>query len=202
MTRLSTFLWWGFIALAIGVYSLPWVTNPGASLTLNGYDLAEWSSLHPVVRAADPPLIAAFALRSPLLCISILIAFAPRRNTWLRTVLILAIVGVLLPPPEFFTSSFDDPNFRQMLLLAIAAFACGAAGAAYPGQRWRMTIQFAAIFALITASLGGLVTGLNLMRQFDLPVQIGPGGVGLILLAALYGACLIIKRGNLGQVTS
>jgi hypothetical protein len=202
MMRSSALFWWGFIILAICLYSLPWVVSPGASLTLNGYDLAEWSSLYPGIRSGSTPLLVTFALRSPLLCISILIAFAPRSAWWLRFKVILALVGVLLPPPEFFSSNFDDPNYRQMLLLAGLALIAGALGIVYRGQRGRAVIQFAALAAMIVASSGGLLTGLSLLSEFDLPLQVGPGGVSLILLSLVFGAGLIIKRGNFAQVTS
>ena len=202
MIRSSALFWWVFILLAICLYSLPWVINPGASLTLNGYDLAEWSSLYPGIRSGSTPLLVTFALRSPLLWISVLIAFAPRSAWWLRLILIAAIIGVLLPPPEFFSSGFDDPNYRQMLLSAGAALIAGVLGIVYYSQRWRTVIQFAALAAMIVASSGGLLTGLSLMSEFDLPLQVGPGGVSLILLSLVVGAGLIIKRGNFAQVTS
>ncbi len=200
--RRSRVMIWGFITLAICLYSLPWVINPGASLMLNAYDLAEWSSLHPAVRFASPPLLVTFALRSPLLWISILIAFAPQTSRWLRFLALLAVTAVLLPPPEFFSSSLDDPNYRQMLLLSGAALIAGIVGITYRGQRWRTVAQLLAIGGIIIASLIGLVAAVALMREFILPAQIGPGGTGLILLSIMYGAGLIIKRGNLREVTS
>jgi hypothetical protein len=199
---MRSILSWGFIALAIVVYSLPWVINPGASLTLSGYDLAEWTSLYPGIRSGSTPLLVTFALRSPLLWISILIAFIPHVKWWLRLIVVLAIVGVLLPPPEFFTSSFDDPNFRQMLLLAGASFIAGVLGIVYRGQRWRDVIRLTAIIAMIVASVGGLITGFTLMGSFNMPMQVGPGGVGLILFSLVFGTGLIIKRGNFVKVTS
>jgi hypothetical protein len=193
---------WGFIILAICCYNLPWVINPGASLTLNGYDLAEWSSLYPGIRVSSIPLLATFVLRSPLLWISVIIAIAPRPLVWLRIILILAIAGVLLPPPEFFTSSLDDPNYRQMLALSIAAFITGILGVVHRGQRGRIAIQIVATALILMTSLSGLVTGISLMREFNLPAHIGPGGVGLIFLSVVFGTELFIKRGNSHQVTS
>lgn len=193
---------WSFITLTLVLYSLPWVVNPGASLTLNGYDLAEWTSLYPGIRSGSTPLLVTFALRSPLLWISVLIAFAPRTKWWLRLFAVLAIVGVLLPPPDFFSISFDDPNYQQMLLLAAAALMAGLAGIVYRGQRGRNTILFAAVVGIIIACAGGLATGLTLLGNFNLPLQVGPGGVGLILLSVIFAVGLIIKRGNYMQVTS
>jgi hypothetical protein len=202
MMRNSASFWWVFILLAICLYSLPWVVSTGASLTLNGYDLAEWSSLYPGIRSGSAPLLVTFALRSPMLWISILIAFAPHTAWWLRLLAILAIVGVLLPPPEFFSSNFDDPNYRQMLLLAGLALIAGILGIIYRGQRGRVVVQFAALIAIIITSSAGLLTGFSLMSEFDLPLQVGPGGIGLILLSFVFGAGMLIKRGNLRQVTS
>ena len=65
---------WRFLLLALIAYSLPWVVGPGAALTLNAYDLAEWTSLHPAVRTAALPFALTFGLR--LLPLLVYMAFA------------------------------------------------------------------------------------------------------------------------------
>ncbi|MBN8635251.1 MAG: hypothetical protein J0M07_07995 [Anaerolineae bacterium] len=68
---------WLLIGVMIAVYVLPWVINPGVSLTLGGYDLGEWTSLHEAVRGEQPPLLTSFLLRLPLALIAMLVGMQP-----------------------------------------------------------------------------------------------------------------------------
>ena len=67
---------WLLIGVMIAGYVLPWVINPGVSLTLGGYDLGEWTSLHEAVRGEQPALLTSFLLRLPLALIAMLIGVA------------------------------------------------------------------------------------------------------------------------------
>ena len=42
------------LLLIIGLcgYLLPWIVAPSSAMTLNAYDLAEWTSLHPLQQSA------------------------------------------------------------------------------------------------------------------------------------------------------
>lgn len=118
------------LLLVIG-YTSPWVISTGASLTLNAYDLAEWSSLHPMLRGTQPPLLASLLLRIPWVCLGLMIAYlAPRlpSSRWRALGLVAAIAAAfaILPPFEFLTGSSGDPNYQQMLALAVIAFAGSA----------------------------------------------------------------------------
>jgi len=55
-------------------YLLPWAVASSAPMTLNAYDLAEWTSLHPAQRQTTPPLLAPLRLRAQLAILSL--AFA------------------------------------------------------------------------------------------------------------------------------
>ncbi len=66
---------WLLIAVMLVCYALPWVINPGVSLTLGGYDLGEWASLHEAVRGEQPPLLTSFLLRLPLALVAVLIGW-------------------------------------------------------------------------------------------------------------------------------
>jgi len=69
------------LILAFFAYLLPWLHNPGQALTLGSYDLAEWLSLHPGVRAQTPPMLASLLLRLHLVILAGLIAvWIPRRH--------------------------------------------------------------------------------------------------------------------------
>ncbi len=109
------------LMIALISYTLPWVFSVGAGLTFGGYDLAEWTSLHPVVRTTQPFLLTALFLRLPLAALAWLIAgmyIIPRK---LRLLGIVLIAIALLPPLEFFTLYRDDPNYRQQMTVAIIA---------------------------------------------------------------------------------
>ena len=104
----------GFAVALLGCY-LPWVEHPAAALAPHVLDLAEWTSLHPAVRASAPPLLLTFALRLPLAMIGVGVAFAARWG-WLPG---LVIALTLLPPFSFFRDAFGDPNYRQGFALAL-----------------------------------------------------------------------------------
>ncbi len=70
------FRFWLVIAVMLVCYALPWVINPGVSLTLGGYDLGEWTSLHDAVRGEQLPLLTSFLLRLPLALVAVLIGVA------------------------------------------------------------------------------------------------------------------------------
>ena len=99
-------------------YLFPWVVNPGVSLSLGGYDLAEWASLHPAVRDATPALFTSLLLRLPLACLALLIAFTAQRRLLPVLIVLIAALG-LLPPPEFIKAT-NDPNYRQQVDFSLA----------------------------------------------------------------------------------
>ncbi|NDJ60164.1 MAG: hypothetical protein GYB67_03515 [Chloroflexi bacterium] len=174
------------MALALVFYSLPWVVTASASLNLGAYDLAEWASLHPAVRASTPPLLVTFVLRLPLVCIAVIGAFGtPITRRWLA-LLIVGGISVALLPPELLPTT-GNPNSQQQFALALTALVVGAVGVSGIGGRGRGGL--AALGALIgaAASLIGLALGTDLMRGFDLPTAVGGGGVALAGLFGLIG---------------
>src|SRR5262245_36944556 len=108
------FYFWVLFLLALVFYMLPWVLTPDASLNMGGYDLAEWASLHPAVRASSPPLLLSFALRLPLALLALVVAFSGEQagKTWVRAAFVCLLAVALLPSPEFLTQYRDDPNYR------------------------------------------------------------------------------------------
>ncbi len=165
------------IALMIVLYLFPWVVNPAASLSPNAYDLAEWTSLHPAVHAQTPMLLTSLLLRLPLACLALLITFSTRRGT-IPVVLVILIAVALLPPFEFI-HALDDSNYRQQAALALLALIGGAVGLSGVLPRYRPWIAAGAALIGAAASLIGLAQGYDLMRGFELPSQIGLGGVAL-----------------------
>ena len=80
------------LALAIIGYLLPWVITPAQSLSMGAYDLAEWTSLHPVVRQTLPFLWATLALRIPLAILGTLLA------TYIASSLHRTVFGLVVLP--------------------------------------------------------------------------------------------------------
>jgi hypothetical protein len=181
---------WALFALALVTYTLPWMVNPGVSLSLGAYDLAEWSSLHPAVRASSPPFLATFLLRFPLACLGLMAALMPPERRWLRITVSFLIATALLPPVEFFTQYRDDPNYRQQFALAlIVLLVCLTAFS----NRWARLRSWLCAGAAVAAGVSGLF-GLNetyrLMRDFGLSTSLSAWPfvfVGVLLLMPLIG---------------
>jgi len=195
----DTLVWAGTLAAVLIAYSLPWVVNPGASQTLNAYDLAEWMSLHPQVRAGSPSLLAPFLLRMLLVFTAGLIAFSPSRRFspawWLQVIGVSGIALALLPAFEFFTSDFSDPNYRQQLSLTILTFVAGAIGLIFHHNHWSRWIIVSLMIAGVGSGLIGVAMGYSLMRDLGLPTGVGAGAV-LFVVAYLFFGLQSSKRGN------
>jgi hypothetical protein len=187
--------------LMLLAYITPWMNSPAVSLSPGGYDLAEWTSLHPTVRAEQPPLLTTLLLRLPLMCIALITAFAPLRTspTLLKIVsgvLALALMVGQLPPPEFFTSAAGDPNYQQQFTLAFISLV-GTLLA------WSGLINRVRRLLIILVALGGAAAGLvgvlsaaELLRGFALHAEPGAGSWLLALCAVL---CVV---GSIGYKNS
>ena len=193
------------VILAIIMNALPWLTNPGAGLCFGAGDLAEWASLHPAVRAASPPLLTSFLLRLPLVCLALITGFsAPppilkSRAWWIAAMVSGVILVLLFPPLEYFTIAQNDKNYQQQIMLVGTALVGCGLGLSRILASWRGR---AVILWAITGAGSGLVglqKSYDLMRNFDLPVQIGIGGIGLpgaFILIAVISWLYNTKRGD------
>jgi hypothetical protein len=170
--------------LLLVAYAPPWVINPGASLSPNGYDLAEWSSVHPVAGGETPPLLTALLLRLPLVCATLMFVYflTLNRNSRILGGAVVLLMGLaLLPPLEI----LDDPgnwNYRQQLALAIFTVAGGMIGLTGWLGELRRIVGIVSAFGGTAACLVGLSHAYNLMQGFDLPVHIGAGGLATATL--------------------
>jgi hypothetical protein len=172
-----------------GLYLLPWVVNPEASLTPNGYELAEWTSLHPVVRGGNPPLVPSLLLRLPLVCIPLVVAFSARQRSPLAALLVLVVSAGLLPP-ELLQAS-GNANSSQQGVLALVTLIGGMIGVSGILPKVRRWIATGAALVGAIASVLGLAQGVDLMRGFNLPAEIGLGGVALATAFALTAAASV-----------
>ncbi|MGQ9908843.1 MAG: hypothetical protein ACUVS2_08415 [Candidatus Flexifilum sp.] len=196
-----------FILFVFG-YVQPWVINGSAALNLNGYDLAEWTSLHPAAQGQTPPLLTALLLRLPLVCAVLWFVWHRPYAGQMRlaAAAILIVTAISLLPPIEFVSQRDNPNYQQQAGLAALTLALGLAGlsiTAQRGSRIRMIGGIGALVIGIGAGWGGLLQAAEWMRAFRLPALIG-GGALLMLLAsgAAAGAgllSLLYPRSSSGQ---
>ncbi len=184
------------LASALIAYLLPWVINPGISLSLNAYDLAEWASLHPAVRTGSPPFFTSLLLRLPLVLLACMIVFALRpmmRHRLTLTIIIMLFTAALLPPLEFLTIYRDDPNYQQQFVLAILTLVISMIALPQRNENYaRALIPVIALIAALSALIG-LVQIINLMGKFMLPVQPGVGGIAMIV------SCLLLIVTDTGK---
>lgn len=193
MNRTSVFLF-GMIALMLGLYTLPWLVNPAASLSPNAYDLAEWASLHPAARVETPMLLTSLLLRLPLVCLALLVTFSTRRGV--VPALLVLLVAIALLPPEIVPLT-DNPNSRQQFLLAVMTLVGGGVGLSEILPRTRHWIAVAVALIGAGASLFGLMQSYALMQGFELPTQVGLGGVAVLIgFVVLAGMSIINQTGQ------
>jgi len=168
------------IILALIGYFLPWILTPASSLSLGAYDLAEWSSLHPVVKQTVPFLWTALALRTPLAILGILLAAYVNKTFHRPSITIVCVLVTaiaLLPPLEFFTTYRDDPNYRQQFILTLLILVVGIAAAiGQPKRLQRAQLVVLSVIGVLSSVIG-LYQAQNLMQGFDLHIATGSGGV-------------------------
>ena len=168
---------------------LPWSNGANTALIMNAWDLAEWSSLHPLSRNADPALAVSFGLRALPLFLLALTLWRAGLPILFRAALALLVAVALLPPPQFFLSELADPNYRQQLLMSAAALLIGLASA------WRMTrlywLQLLLSLTALVSAWVSLTAALDLQRSLEL--EAGPGvGMALFGLAMLANGITVV----------
>ena len=187
---------YALIALMFALYLLPWVVNPAVSLTMNGYELAEWTSLHPAVQGANPALLTSLLLRLPLVCIALLAAFTSRVDKWSSRIIpgliVLVVTGGMLPPELI--QATDNPNSRQQGALALVTLIGGGIGLSGILRRYRRWIAVGIALVGAAASVIGLVQAVELIHGFELPAQIGIGGVGLAIVFVVTAAGIVTNQ--------
>src|SRR5207245_1175929 len=84
------------LGLALVGYWLPWLTHPAAALRLNGYELSEWVTYLPGVRAGSLPL-SRLEFLLPLGCVALLLGLAATWPVALSAPLLSAFPGAPAP---------------------------------------------------------------------------------------------------------
>ena len=191
---------WLFILSTLLTYSLPWTAQSGAALTLSAYDLAEWSSLHPVVREGFLPFAVTFGLRIiPALLLVVFVVDSSSRH-WERLIMTALIAIALLPPVTFFLQGLNDANHCQQMAVSILTLAMSGISITMTPRALRRALQSVVSVIVIVDSIWSLATALNLMHRFSHAVQPGAGSVLFILILMIFVAKN--RRGNFWQATS
>jgi len=183
-------------ALTLLGYFLPFVINPGGGLTLHALDLAEWTTLHPLVRAETPLLLTALLLRLPLLCAGIMITLQARSSPdkWSRRIGWLcagSVVLGLLPPLDFVTQ-LNNINYQQQFVLALVGLMSLGISIFARRQSVLFTLTVIAGVTGITGGIIGWLRAATLLRNFGIPTSLGAGGLLMVFGFAAWIAWVAI----------
>ncbi|MBK8135444.1 MAG: hypothetical protein KA401_03660 [Anaerolineae bacterium] len=185
-----------FLIIAVSSYCAPWVHGSGASTSLTGYDLAEWTSLVPGVRYGERPMVLPGLLRAHLLFLAALVALAPTRRGsvywWAAGAAALILSAAQLPPFEYFLerSWQVDVNYGQQVTLALLTVVDAAVCWILPrGGGRRIAVLLFVTLGLI-AAYSGTAQALQMVASFSVPATIGIGVVGYC--AALTGLGVVV----------
>jgi hypothetical protein len=192
-----TFFWIS-VGILLLAYLLPWVINPGAALTMGGYDLAEWISLHPGARNQSPMLLASLLLRLPLVCVTWLISLQPpqfRFTTawWLRALLAVFLIVAQLPPLEFVTH-LNDPNYQQQMALAALSLLGALLGLSGLLFKWQALVMLICVVVGGISSIWGMSQAAGMMHDFRLPAEIGIGVVVYVGVCITWVGVMLMGR--------
>ena len=184
------------LTLALLGYVLPWAVTSSAPMTLNAYDLAEWTSLHPAQRHTEPPLLAPLLLRAQLVILTLTLALAAS-GRWTTALVVLLLALAQLPPFEY-VYDVANLNYRQQFGLALFSLSAGLVATRF-GQRRLMR------FLLIVLPILGLVSvyagvsqAFEVYRQLQSAASVGMGpwllAVSYVGIAAI--GLLAVRRGK------
>lgn len=166
------------IALAVGLlgYLLPWTVAPSAPMTLNAFDLAEWTSLHPAQRQTAPPLLAPLLLRAQLVFLTLAFAITTSGRTWrLFSVAAVVLLALAQLPPYEYVYDLANLNYRQQFFLALASLISGLL-ATVMGQRriaWMLLLALAIVGTV--SVVAGVAQAFELYRQLQQTTSVGLG---------------------------
>jgi uncharacterized membrane protein YfcA len=166
---------------------------------MGAYDLAEWSSLHPIVRQTLPFLWTTLSLRIPLAILGILLAAYLASNFYHRVLgllLILITAITLLPPLEFFTVYRGDPNYQQQFFLVLITLVIGILITMWRNKWLQQGLPLLlSVIGCLSAAIG-LYQGYMLMQGFDVPTSVGAGGLLTVMSLAVVSCLYITKQSS------
>lgn len=174
------------ILLLLGLlgYVLPWIVSSSAAMTLNAFDLAEWTSLHPAQGHTSPPLLAPLLARAQLVILTVTFAVIASRGPW-RSVSAVAVFFLALAqlPPFEYVYDIANLNYRQQFVLALASLIAGLL-VTRTGQRRIVRIL---LFALPAVGIVTVYAGVSQAFEVYRPLQpVASAGLGPWILIASY----------------
>lgn len=171
--------------LGVIAYHMVWQTHKVAAFNSNAFDLAEWVSLHPTVRAESPALFTPLLLRLPLILLAGIMAAASsvlqaEKAKWLWRGVALLVVLRLNPPTDFYPWGGGSPNDQQ--LGRLTALGLVVVLVLIIGGRWLRFFWRPTALVLLIASLITALEGYNRAQKVLDSIQIETGiGGGLVL---------------------
>ncbi len=189
----------GLVLVGLLGIALPWILAPSGAMTLNAYDLAEWTSLHPAQQGTSPPLMTPLMLRLQPLILSVLLgAIAPAgRMKAAAALMILALAIAQLPPFEFLYD-VNNLNYRQQFFLAGVSLLASSILLLFKARPVSALASFALPPIGIATAIYGQSLASQLYHHFELDAAPGAGLWILILsyigMIAVEVAALQRKR--------
>ncbi len=184
---------WAAVILLLALYLLPWASHRSTSLTLQAYDLAEWTSLHPAVHSGQMPLLVTALLRLPLVFLGLLLALNPLQGkSWLGWLTTLLFAIALLPPVSFI-KQLDNSNYALQFTLSLTVLILGAAAQLPMITKYKGIINPLLAALMAGVALSGGLQGLLLLQGFQLNVQAGIGWL-LFIMLSLFLVALMLAR--------
>lgn len=186
------------IVLAVAAYHLPWHTHPAAAFSNNGFDLAEFVSLHPHIRAESPTLYTSLLLRLPLLLLALMIVLTAEglvseRARWLWRGVAVLFVLRLNPPAIFYPYGGGSENDQQLGNMMIAGliivFAAIAAGRWF--KRVYHPLMLVILGVMLPTARNGYQRATDLIRD-GLLVEVKMGGGFVLFLGFSIAAALFV----------
>lgn len=177
------------ITCLLAGYLLPWIIAPTAPLTVNAYDLAEWTSLHPLQPHTTPVLIVSLYLRLQLLLIGLLVALNMRKR-WVSIVGILIIAIAQFPPLEFILSETSNINYQQQFFLSVSMLVIGIGLSYFGTTRWLTICNLSiALVGMITSTIGVIQSS----ELLTMSLQEHSIGSGFFVLVVSYGSLALLE---------
>ena len=172
------------ITIGLLAFLLPWIAHSSAGLTLNAYDLANWSTRHADEFRGLLVMFTSFLIRGQLLILTAIVARITLKIRWLFC---LILIIALLPPLDGFLREPGNPNYRQLALLALAAALVSIIGSRINKRlinEWHIVLPIIGLASCLYATIR--VSNLfNSMKLDHLT------GLGLMMLLITYLLLLI-----------
>jgi hypothetical protein len=181
--NLAMLMAWGLWLVLLIAYVLPWVLHSTSSMTLNAYDLAEWTTLSPAQRQISPALPVALGLRLQLpilVALGVILLRASRQGFF---ALGLVILGALVQfPPLEFIGQWQDVNYQQQaMLVVVTLMVSGLLWWVFGGRRWRLfSVLLLSILGLVSSYLGWQ-GAIAIMEPFGLVMSVGLGYIAMLI---------------------